>query len=214
MSDGDLSLAIFITELIILIIVIYKNHDHPQFVTISSLILILMSYQFLEYVICRTSSENIVRVAFLLITFLPPRSYQLATQLAKWPHKDYIIGYLLGIGCSLYFLVVPDGLTFLNCNLCYATYLIKIRWIYSAYYFGIILYAMIFLAVQIAKREKENNKKQLILLLSGFLLFIVPMIVLLLINFDYHFYVTSLLCKLAFLFVITLAILSFMETNE
>ncbi len=213
MSDGNLSLALFISELFILVFVIYKNNNHPQFVTISSLILILMSYQLLEYVICKTTSENIVKVAFLLITFLPPRSYQLATQLAKWPHKDYILGYILGVGCSLYFLVVPDGLTFLNCNVCYATYLIKIRWIYSAYYFGIILYTMIFLAVQIAKQKNENIRKQLILLLLGFLLFIVPMIVLLLINFDYHFYVTSLLCKLAFLFSIVLAILSFIETE-
>jgi hypothetical protein len=213
MSDGDLSLTLFISELIILTIVIYKNHDHPQFVIISSLILILMSYQLLEYAICKTSSENIVKVAFLLITFLPPRTYQLATQLAKWPHKDYIIGYILGVACCLYFLVVPDGLVFLNCNVCYATFLIKIRWTYSAYYFGILLYAMIFLAFQIIKQEEEMIKKQLIILLLGYLLFLVPMIVLLIINFDYHFYLTSLLCKLAFLFAIILAILSFVN-NE
>ena len=211
MSDGDLSLAIFITELIILAVVIYKNHDHPQFISISTLILILLSYQFLEYAICRTTSENILKVAFLVITFLPPKAHHLAAQLAKWPHKDYIISYLLAVGFSLYFLVVPDGLAFLNCNICYAVYRIKIRWTYSAYYFGILLYTMIFLLVQIITQKKESIKKRLQLLLSGYLLFILPMILLIAINTDYHFYVTSILCKFAFLFVITLAIISFMN---
>jgi len=214
MSDGDLSLAIFITEIIILVLVIYKNHDHPQFITISSLILILLSYQLFEYTICKTNSETIVKVAFLIITFLPPIGYHLAAQLAKWPHKDYIIGYLSGVGYGLFFLVVPDGLVFLNCNVCYAVYSIKIRWTYSVYYFGIILYTMIFLVIQIIKQKKERIRKQLLILLIGFLLFTGPMTTLIAIDTDFHYYVTSIMCKFALLYAITLAILSFMDANE
>jgi hypothetical protein len=215
MLPGTLSLIFFIIEFIILILVIIFNRDHPFFWSILGLLGLLQLYQLSEWLICIGIDENITgRIAYVIITFLPPLGYYLSTRIVQWKFPDYWIGFAAATAFSLYYLITPNSVDLIDCNPLYAIYEYDLSLYYGIYYIGILVYSIIFLVVHMVWKREKIDRKLSILLLIGYLSFLVPMYLMVLIDSTFISTVTSIMCKYALLLAVTLGIFSFIKPKE
>ena len=215
MLPGTLSLIFFILEFIILIIVIIFNRYHPFFWSVVGLLGLLQLYQLSEWLICIGIDENITgRIAYVIITFLPPLGYYLSTRIVKWKFPDYWIGFAGAIAFSLYYLITPNSVDLIDCNPLYAIYKYDLSLYYGIYYIGILVYSIIFLVAHMIWKREKIERKLGILLLLGYLSFLVPMYLMVLIDSTFISTVTSIMCKYALLLAVTLGIFSFIKPKE
>ena len=215
MLPGTLSLIFFIIEFIILILVIIFNRDHPFFWSVVGLLGLLQLYQLSEWLICIGIDENITgRIAYVIITFLPPLGYYLSTRIVKWRFPDYWIGFAAATAFSLYYLVTPNSVDLIDCNPLYAVYKYDLSLYYGIYYIGTLVYSIIFLVVHMIWKREKIERKLSILLLIGYLSFLVPMYLMVLIDSTFISTITSIMCKYALLLAVTLGIFSFIKPKE
>ena len=199
----------------ILLAVIILNRDHKFFWIIFSLLVLLQLYQLSEFLICIGVDENITgRIAYVIITFLPPLGYYLCAKVVGWKIPDYWIGFALATGFSLYYLSVPQSVRLVNCNPLYAIYSFDLSIYYGIYYIGLILYSIIFLLGHLIWRKDRIDNKKIILLLVGYLSFLAPMYLMIYIEFSFAKATTSIMCKYALLLAITLGIFSFLKPTR
>ncbi len=214
MMPGTLALIIFFIEFIFLVIIVLKNRTHPYFLTIAGLLVLLQVYQLSEFLICVGISENITaRIAYVVITFLPPLGYYLSTQLVGWKHKDYFVFFAAATGFSLYYAIWPRAIYLVDCNPLYATYGSPLHELYGYYYIFVVCYAILFLLLHLLFRREKFENKYSVLLLIGYLSFLVPMQLMVMIDFSYIYSTTSIMCKYAFLLAVSLFIFSFLKPN-
>ena len=225
MIDGLLSLIFFAIEFAILIMVVLLNRDHPYFWTTISLLALLQLYQLSEFLICSGIAPAIfIRIGYVIITFLPPTGYFLSSQISGWKNKsnilgkDYILGFILGLGFAIYYLVDTASVTLLDCNPFYATYDSKYSLAYGIFYYGYIMFgiALLFYSIGFGIYKEQNypNKKYAILILIGYLSFLVPMHLMTLIDVSWLKVVPSVMCKYAILLAISLGIFSFIKKTK
>ena len=215
MLPGTLSLIFFIIEFIILIIVIILNRDHPFFWSIVGLLGLLQLYQLSEWLICIGVDENITgRIAYVIITFLPPLGYFLSTRIVQWKFPDYWIGFAAATAFSLYYLITPNSVDLIDCNPLYAVYQYDLALYYGIYYIGILAYSILFLLAHMIWRREKIERRLSILLLVGYLSFLVPMYLMVLIDSSFITTITSIMCKYALLLAVTLGIFSFVKPRN
>ena len=205
MIDGSISFVIFVLEVIILGFVITKSRDNPQIRFIASLLLLLLTYQLSEFILCTNWSDYILRLSHVIITFLPPVGYHFATRLAKYKRRDWIIPYIIGIAFAIYYVFAPDAVTILDCNPYYADYYSPMVMLFTLFYSGTMLYTIGFLAL---KSRNHENAKQMKLLILGYLSFIVPMLATMVYDIAFQTVTTSVMCKYAFLLAVILGVMS------
>ena len=216
MQPGTLSLIFFCIEFVILITVIIFNRDHRFFWSIIFLLVLLQLYQLSEFLICIGINENVTgRIAYVIITFLPPSGYYLCTKVVGWRFHDYLIWFAFALGLSLYYLIVPNSVQLIDCNPLYAIYGNNIGIIYGVYYIGLLVYSILFvIAHLIWKREKIYTRNGLIVLI-GYLSFLAPMFFMVLIDTQKYLpTVTSIMCKYALLLAVTLGVFSFLKKDK
>ena len=215
MQQGTLSLIFFVIELVILIIVIIFNRDHPFFWSIVGLVGLLQLYQLSEWLICIGVNENVTgRIAYVIITFLPPLGYFLCTRIVGWKFPDYWIGFAAATAFSLYYLISPNSVELVDCNPLYAIYNYDLSLYYGIYYIGILVYSILFLVAHMIWRREKIERKLSILLLIGYLSFLAPMYLMILIDYSFINTVTSIMCKYALLLAVTLGIFSFVKPKK
>lgn len=215
MLPGTLSLIFFVIEFIILIIVIIFNRDHSFFWSIVGLLGLLQLYQLSEWLICIGVDENITgRIAYVIITFLPPLGYYLSSRIVQWKFPDYWIGFAAATAFSLYYLIVPNSIELIDCNPLYAVYNNELSLYYGIYYIGIIAYSILFLVAHMIWRKEKIDRKLSILLLVGYLSFLVPMYLMVLIDSSVKNTVASIMCKYALLLAVTLGVFSFIKPKN
>ena len=215
MQPGTLSLIFFVIELVILIIVIIFNRDHPFFWSIVGLVGLLQLYQLSEWLICIGVNENVTgRIAYVIITFLPPLGYFLSTRIVGWKFPDYWIGFAAATAFSLYYLISPNSVELVDCNPLYAIYNYDLSLYYGIYYIGILVYSILFLVAHMIWRREKIERKLSILLLIGYLSFLAPMYLMILIDYSFINTVTSIMCKYALLLAVTLGIFSFVKPKK
>lgn len=207
-----MSLIFFCIELVILIVVIVLNRDHPFFWPIAMLLVLLQLYQLSEFLICVGVGENITgRIAYVIITFLPPTGYYLCTRIVNWRFPDYWIGFAAALALSIYYLSVPGSVVLVDCNPLYAIYNYNISTVYGIFYIGILVYSILFIITNlIFRREKVENKFG-IMILIGYLSFLAPMYIMVWINSSFGIAIPSIMCKYALLLAVTLGIFSFFK---
>ena len=219
MLDGILSLILFVIELILLIIICVKNRDHPQFWIIFTIMLLLQTYQLTEFLLCIGVAQNIVvRLAFSIITFLPPTGLLLTIRVLQCKHKFVLLIFYLslifGAILSLYFLFWDEMIVLEDCNPIYATYQIGLSYAYGVYYNLVIFFALLVIFYQIIfKRALKHNRKGLMVLI-GYISFLLPMTITLIVDPELISAASSVMCKYAILLAITLLILSFYKEEE
>jgi hypothetical protein len=215
MLPGTLSLIFFCIELVILVIVITLNRDHPFFWTIILLLALLQLYQLSEFLICIGINENITgRIAYVIITFLPPLGYFLCSKVVGWKYPDYWLGFAAGTGFSLYYLIVPNSVRLIDCNPLYAVYNSDLTPYYGIYYIGLIVYSILFIMLHMIFKKERILKKSGAIVLIGYLSFLTPMFLMVLIDSSFRSAITSIMCKYALLLAVTLLVFSFIKPAD
>jgi len=216
MQPGTLSLIFFCIEFVILITVIIFNRNHKFFWSIIFLLVLLQLYQLSEFLICIGINENVtVRIAYVIITFLPPLGYFLCTRVVGWKYHDYLIGFALGLGFSLYYLIVPNSVQLIDCNPLYAIYGNNLAWYYGAYYIGMIVYSILFVIANVIWRREQIYTRNGIIVLIGYLSFLAPMFLMVLIDTSRYLpTITSIMCKYALVLAVILGVFSFLKKEK
>ncbi|NPD88858.1 MAG: hypothetical protein HGN29_09035 [Asgard group archaeon] len=175
----------------------------------------LQLYQLSEWLICIGVNENITgRIAYVIITFLPPLGYYLSTRIVQWKFPDYWIGFAATTAFSLYYLIIPNSVNLIDCNPLYAIYKHNLSIYYGIYYIGILAYSILFLVAHTIWKKEKIERKLSILLLVGYLSFLVPMYLMVLIDSSFINTVTSIMCKYALLLAVTLGVFSFIKPKN
>lgn len=188
-----------------LLLIIRRASSQPNLPTIVFLMILLMVYQLMEFLICAGVNENIIgRVAFVSITLLPPAGHYLANQLLQSKIRDHLVSFVLGIGFSFYFAVLPDSIALVDCNPFYAVYNYPQQTLYSIYYYLILLYAIGKVILDVLR----NGNSQQSLLLLGYFGFLLPMAVTLVFNQAFTNAIPSIMCKYAIVLAIVLTVLA------
>lgn len=212
MLPGTLSIIFFGIEFFILVAVIIFNRKHPFFWSIASVLVLLQLYQLAEFLICIGVNENITgKIAYTIITFLPPLGYFLSSKVVGWKYPDYWIGFAAATGFSLYFLVTPGSIGLDRCNPFYAVYSVQHSYFYGLYYIGIIVYSIIFLVAHLLFRRNNFDRKSSLFVLIGYLSFLAPMYIMVWVDSSFAGAVTSLMCKYALVLAVILGVFSFIK---
>ncbi len=215
MQPGTLSLIFFCIELVILAVVIIFNRKHPFFWSIVGLLALLQLYQLSEFLICIGVGANITgRIAYVIITFLPPTGYFLCTRIVGWKFPDYWLGFAAALGLSIYYLSVPGSVVLTDCNPLYAIYSFNISTVYGIFYMGILVYSILFTLAHLIFRKDEVENKLGILILIGYLSFLTPMYLMVWIDSAFGMAIPSIMCKYALLLAVILGIFSFIKPKQ
>ncbi len=228
--NGLVSLIFFGIELAILIVVIIFNRDHKHFWEIVAFLVLLQLYQLSEFLVCIGVSVGfITRIGFVIITFLPPLGYFLCTRVVKWKFPDYWFGFALAIAFSIYYIVDTSSVVLVDCNPFFATYQstgsisigpstapyeLRISALYSAFYFGSLLYSIWFLVENLIWAKDKIDNKYGTIVLIGFLSFMLPMLLMVILLPQYAVAVASILCKYALILAVTLLVFSFIKGKK
>ena len=212
MLPGTLSIIFFGIEFFILVAVIIFNRKHPFFWSIAMMLVLLQLYQLVEFLICIGVNENITgRIAYTIITFLPPMGYFLSSKVVGWKFPDYWIGFAAATGFSLYYIVTPGSVGLVSCNPFYAVYSVHHSFYYGIYYMGILVYSIFFLAAHLIFRRNKVDRKSSLFVLIGYLSFLVPMYLMVWVDSYFANKVPSIMCKYALLLAVILAVFSFIK---
>jgi len=208
---GMLSLFFFIIELVSLVIILKRNNQHPNFLPICFILILLQLYQLSEFMICIEIDPNITgRIAFVSITFLPPSGHYLTSKTVNWKYKDDLVWFGFGILFSLYYIFTPDAIELVSCNPFYAVYEYKMATLYGWYYLGIIFWSLILMLRFVIKNFNIPQKRTVGLILLGYIACLVPVgIMIYLVDPKYGSAVPSIMCKYAIVLAILLFIYSF-----
>ena len=209
---GTLSIIFFGIEFFILVAVIIFNRKHPFFWSIAMMLVLLQLYQLAEFLICIGVNENITgKIAYTIITFLPPLGYFLSSRVVGWRFPDYWIGFAAATGFSLYYIVTPGSVALVSCNPFYAVYSVHHAYYYGMYYMGILVYSIAFLVANLIFRRNKVVRKSSLFVLISYLSFLVPMYLMVWVNSYFANKVTSIMCKYALLLAIILGVFSFIK---
>ncbi len=212
MLPGTLSIIFFGIEFFILVAVIIFNRNHPFFWSIAIMLVLLQLYQLAEFLICIGVNENITgRIAYTIITFLPPMGYFLSSKVVGWKFPDYWIGFAAATGFSLYYIVTPGSVVLASCNPFYAVYSVHHSFYYGIFYIGILVYSIFFLAAHLIFRRNKVDRKSSLFVLIGYLSFLVPMYLMVWVDSYFANKVTSIMCKYALLLAVILGVFSFIK---
>ena len=210
--NGIGSLLIASIELILLInLVIFAGKNKFNKLAIM-LILILMTYQLLEFLMCQVglSSSLIAYFAFAVISLLPPLNFILVTELYNFKSKSIVLIFLPATAFILYYLFVLDQFTVTSCAVLYATYNYPLGDLYGLFYYAPVVAVIVFLLRGI---KKGMDKKTLFIskvLFAGNIIISIPTAIafILIAAGDYYLIakIESIMCKFAFVYALCLSI--------
>lgn len=200
--------ATFIFEFVSMLYVFYRYKLNSKTRIVAALLLCLSIFQLAEYMVCQKSSiaEISSRIGYVAITFLPVLGLHLLGDFTKNKNKRIITAsYALALFISGYFLIHPESFKSYECTGNYVIFQIgQVQaWVYSAYYFGLLLYTLIS-AVALSKKSNKKVKSAINWLITGYLVFILPVAIIIILHPDSRRAVPSILCGFAILLAIIL----------
>ena len=174
--NGIGSLLIASIELIFLInLVIFAGRNKFNKLAMM-LILILMTYQLLEFLMCQVGLGSLLMAyfAFAVISLLPPLNFILVAELYNFKSKSIVLIFLPATAFILYYLFVLDQFTVTSCAVLYATYNYPLGDLYGLFYYAPVVAVIVFLLRGI---KKGKDKKTLFIskvLLAGNIIISIP----------------------------------------
>ncbi|RKY90698.1 MAG: hypothetical protein DRQ01_08800 [Ignavibacteriae bacterium] len=210
--NGIGSLLIASIEFIILInLVIFAGKNKFNKLAMI-LVLILMTYQLLEFLMCQVglSSSLMAYFAFAVISLLPPFNFILVAELYNFKSKAIALIFLPATAFILYYLFVIDQFTVTSCAVLYATYNYPFGDLYGLFYYAPVVAVIVLLVLGI---KKGKDKKTLFIskvLLAGNIIISIPTAIafILIATGDYYLIIKieSIMCKFAFVYALCLSI--------
>lgn len=201
-------IATFLFEFLSLIYVFIRYRLNTDSRIVLALLLNLSTFQLAEYMVCENSAAAMVsaRIGYLAITFLPVLGLHLMSRLSKTKISLFLkIAYLLAFAISMYFLFAPNSFDAYECTGNYVIFQIgQVQaWLYSAYYFGLII-GTICLGLMKTKKATKTVRRNIYWLIAGYVLFILPVAIITITHPDSRRAVPSILCGFAVLFAVVL----------
>jgi hypothetical protein len=202
----EVMLFTFLTEfaLALYVFVRYRTTTFGKLAVV--LLLLLGSFQFVEYQICAgLNSVMWSRIGFVIITILPALGLQLVSLVTGKTHFVKF-GYTLMAVYIAIFAFAPKAITDAICG---GNYIIfhtqqELSWTYSAYYFGLLL-----VGIWEAREGMKANplqKKLLLWMIAGYGSFMIPMgFVYMIAPIAARNATPSIMCGFAVLFALILA---------
>ncbi|HED08259.1 MAG TPA: hypothetical protein ENI57_09105 [Ignavibacteria bacterium] len=212
--NGMLSLLVASMELLFLVNLLIFAEKNKLNLIAELLIFILMLYQFLEFIICRTGTNNswIIYIAFSVIAFLPPLALLFVLKIKGFKSKFFKLIFLPPLFFTIFYLFQINDFHLIECTSFYSIYQYPYGNLYGFFYYVPIIASIIFLINEILK----NRKIEIIAVLIGFLIISFPVLLAFILKmFGDERLITAIVsvtCKTAFLFA--LAIFYFALTNK
>jgi hypothetical protein len=166
----------------------------------------LALFQLAEYFVCTQSTYAILasRFGYAAITMLPPLGFWLMWELTGKPFKPIVYSLvLIGAMVATYFLLQNNAFESYECTGNYVIFQIgkTQTTVYTFYYFGLLLAAIIKGSVALHTKHKDEVKAAKWLLI-GYAVFIVPVAILTTLHPNTRQAIPSILCG----FAVTLAV--------
>jgi hypothetical protein len=210
--DGLGSLFIACIELILLINLIVFADKNKLNNLAMMLILILMTYQLLEFLMCQAGlkSSSMAYFAFAVISLLPPFNFILVVEVNNFKSKAILLIFVPAAAFIIYYSFVLDQFMVTSCAVLYATYNYPLGDLYGLFYYTPILAAIVLLVRGIKKGKDKKTVFISKVLLAGNIIISIPTAVAftLIATGDYYLIarIESIMCKFAFAYALCLSI--------
>lgn len=201
-----LSLLIACMELLFLINLLIFAEKNKLNIIAELLIFILILYQLLEFIICRTGTGNswIIYIAFSTIAFLPPLALLFVLNIKGVHHKLIKLIFLPPLFFTIFYLFHINEFHLIECTTIYSIYKYPYGDLYGLFYYIPVLISIILLIIEVIK----NKKVKLVVVLFGFLIMSFPVAL----GFILKLFgdgrlvaaIVSVMCKSAFLFAFSI----------
>lgn len=175
-------------------------------------LVLLASFQLAEFFVCSNYAVegiNIIsRLGYVAITFLPVLSIHLANEIGgRKKHWSIYASYVLAIGFTAFFLLVPNSI---NDSICTGNYVIfrfskPYNLLYGAYYFGLLLATLVISVNLSSVQKKKKLRSALHWLIIGVLTFTLPTGIIYLMAPSAGSAIPSVMCGFAVIYAIILA---------
>ncbi|MHA2502765.1 MAG: hypothetical protein ACXAE3_07850 [Candidatus Kariarchaeaceae archaeon] len=206
MRDGIISLSFFLIEFGILLWVLRNYRNHLLWKEIAVLLGLLQAYQLSEFLICIGMDPTITgRVAFTVITFLPPLGHFIANKLISRSQWDTILSGTAALYFAGFYLFQPGSVQLVDCNPLFAVYSHALSWAYGYYYFAVILYSVLLLTAFLVRNRDTARDETAVWLYLGYLGFLLPMGLTVLVNPELYYAIPSIMCKYAIVLALSVA---------
>lgn len=173
----------FVFEIMAALLVLVRYRRLKESRLIIAILVCLAIFQLAEYMICEgalgLSSLDWARVGWIAISFLPPLGIHLGLTIADKQQKIIIIlGYVIAIAFSVYFLTVGHGI---QNSACLGNYVIfevakPALSIYIAYYYAWLVAGMAAAFIYAGDIPQKPRREALQWLGVGYAVFIIPTI--------------------------------------
>ena len=211
------AITFFVVEFTLFAYVSYKTQLKSRKMVISALLLLFLSlYQFSEVITCGLKNEKLgVAIGHFAITLLPMLGLYL---IASYDIETWFFEYIVTAPAIYYafvFLFFPQSVQVVKCG----DYFVGYHYVgyaqhYGDYYFGSLFAAMIILIIYMFEKSNEHGIRSIlqpldpsVILLIGYLIFIFPTAIAYYVFKMPGMYVSSEMCKWAFLFAFILTLL-------
>ena len=209
-------IATFLFEVVAAIFVLVKHRRLPEARLIIAVLVGLAVFQLAEYMICvgalGLSSLDWSRVGWVSISFLPPLGVHLGLLIAdKYQKVLVLLGYVIAIAFSVYFLTVGHGI---QSSACLGNYVIfevakPAISVYVAYYYAWLVAGMAAAFLYAGEVPNKSRREALQWLGVGYATFIIPTIAVNMIDPSTIAGIPSIMCGFA---VLLAAVLLFVVT--
>jgi hypothetical protein len=199
--EGLLSLFLTSIELVLILNLLYHSEKNKINILSLSLLTLLFSYQFVEFIICglgiRTSF--LAYSALLTVSFMPPLSLYIALKFWNFNRIVYYLIFLPAIFFGTYYLLVIDEFVVTKCTVIYASYNYPLGFLYGVFYYLPILITILLLGYKNYNNTVSNKTKLNQILFWGFSITFIPGFIFTRVVPGMLQAVESILCSFAFI---------------
>lgn len=169
-------IATFGIEIIFAIYTIWRYKLDRVSRLVVALLVLLATFQFIEYNICRGASIEWARYGFVAITLLPPLGIHLASTLASKSNKLLLT---LAYGSAAVFAGFFLWSSAITNQVCGGNYIIfdmhpSVGFFYGVYYYGWLFVGTLISLLWSKEVKKKGIKRALQALMAGYLLLLFP----------------------------------------
>ncbi len=213
---GIISLFIACIEIVFFINLLIFSEKNSENKLIIFIILLLFSYQIMEFIMCyfENYSHLLVYFSFSIISFLPPLVLYLVLTIKKVKNRLTLLIFLPAIALLVYYIFVITGFEITACNILFAAYEMPLGDLYGVVYYSPIIISIYLLSKMVLNPSYKERKTNLLIMLWGLLLTFIP-VALIIAMFPFLIdYVESFFCKAASLIAITLTIYGIRNSSK
>jgi len=214
--SGIISLFIASLEIVFIINLLIFSEKNRENKLIIVIILLLFSYQFMEFFMCYSEnySHLLVYLSFVIISFLPPFVLALVLTIKKVNSRLTPLIFLPAISLLLYYLFVMTGFEITSCTVLFVAYEMPLGDLYGVIYYSPVIISIYLLLKMVYNSNYKEKKINLLIMLWGLLLAFIP-VALIVAMFPFLIdYVESFFCKAASIIAFTLTIYAMRNSSK